>query len=162
MKNPVSGKIKHTLYLIEYYTKQGTIKFAWVDAAGKQAAILALKKNDKNFDETIQIGEQTHIEKLALGKEPQPKLIRSNPDSKKTVHKLSKGAPRTLKKRQREFTLQAFIEGKTYYWTGINFDTLFQKAIIFNSIPLAKLAAKAAYKKYPKINIYLSGDGVTA
>ena len=65
-------------------------------------------------------------------------------------------------KRKREFTLQTFIEGRTYYWTGVKFDTLIQKAITFNSIPLAKLAAKAAYKEYPKINIYLEGPGITA
>jgi len=90
------------------------------------------------------------------------------------VHKVRQGAvrknpvrplsakPSSRGQRKKEFTLQTFMEGRTYYWTGAKFDTLFQKAITFNSITLAKLAAKVAYKKYPDINIYLEGPGITA
>ncbi len=51
------------LYLIEFYTVDGDINFAWVKACNREAALKALGLN-VTFSECIQITEQNKIVKL--------------------------------------------------------------------------------------------------
>ena len=50
------------LYLIEFYTVDGDINFAWVKACNREAALKALGLN-VTFSECIQITEQNEISK---------------------------------------------------------------------------------------------------
>jgi uncharacterized protein YdaT len=163
-KNPISEKTAHKL------RKAAPKTFMKMTDEEIKRAVKVKKKNPaKRFvknrkllqDLNKAIGMRNFYEEKNF-----PRMVdKWNGKIKEITKKLDygKNPVRALKKKsKKDFTLQTFIGGKTYYWTGVKFDTLFQKAIKFHSIPLAKLAAKSAYKKYPKINIYLSGDGVTA
>jgi len=52
------------LYLIEFYTVDEDINFAWIKACDRDAALKALGFND-TFSECIQISEQNAIVKLS-------------------------------------------------------------------------------------------------
>lgn len=52
------------LYLIEFYTIDEDINFAWVNACNRDAALKALGLNE-NFSECIQITEQNTIVELS-------------------------------------------------------------------------------------------------
>ena len=61
-----------------------------------------------------------------------------------------------------DFTLQCFVKGKTYYWTGKSFNTAFKYALTFKNADEAKKSAVKAYEEFPRVSIYLSGPGVIA
>ena len=72
MKKPYEMR----LWLVEFYTKNGVIKFAWVGASTKSAAISKLKHEHPSlFDEEILTLEQERIVPLDLSRGRQPLYV---------------------------------------------------------------------------------------